>query len=117
MNEEYLNELAIKYRNLVNNDKIDINKLDKLISNEDLIMLIKKNNDDLQKMVNESPIGIENNSSIKELFLINTNLYRLAKHRDLNIPDFSFMRALASAVNVPFNDSVMTGMKNLTKKR
>ena len=114
--EEYLNSLIKKYRTKeFQTINLDIKYLDQLITNEDLVLIIEKNNTDMQIIIN-SATEIENNENIKELFYANLNFYRLARFRKLNIPGISFMKAMATAINFPSDNNILN-QKKLTKKR
>ena len=116
VDDKYLNLLIQKYRTEeFQKINLDIEYLDQLITNEDLAMIIEKNNNDMQRIINSST-DIEDNKEIKGLFYANLNFYRLARFRKLNIPGLSFMKAMATAINFPQDENILD-QKKLTKKR
>ena len=75
------------------------------ISNDDLITIIKKNNEDMQRIINQTSFNDSiANDKVKRLFLDNLSFYKIAKSRNLNIDGFSFMMAVATNIGYNIDD-------------
>ena len=116
---EIINEKYSMLQKLVSsNEEVNIHKLDELIDNDELVSIISSNNDEMKKIINEDLLDEEIDiDKIKKLLFINFNLYRLAKYREINVPDFNFNLATASFVNYPYDQYINYNSQNyLTKK-
>ena len=87
-----------------------------MLSDQELISIIEENNEIMQRVINEDPVNISNNDYIKKVFDKNLNYYNMANTRKLKVPDLSFMRALASVINYPIENTILD-KNNLTKRR
>lgn len=96
LDNKYKNELIEKYRTeLFATEGVDIKELDGLINDEDLKAMISINNKEMINLINQNPI---NRELVRNLFVTNVNLYKLADVRELSIPGRGFLMAIATEV-------------------
>ena len=66
------------------------------ISNDDLQLIIKTNNNEMEKLINQEPLDIE---KINELFVANINFYKMAVKRKMSVPGLNFMMVVATMID------------------
>ena len=97
ISEEYKNILISKYRTyLFETDDINLLRIDNLISDEDLKLIISLNNAEMCELINKESFDKE---FVTRLLVANLNFYKLAKQRGLSIPGSSFLMTIASSVD------------------
>ena len=90
-----------------------------LLTDKDLISFICHNNKKIQKILNDDPFNMyKHRDEIEKLFNINILYYQEAIRRDLRVPDFSFMLAVATFLGKSVDNlKDIKIRKKLTKKR
>lgn len=90
-----------------------------LLHDDELIDIIKKNNEEMEQIINENPECINDRKLkdiIDELFLENVDYCLEAFRRKLKVPNMSFMMAVATLLGYSNEDILSKRRNKLTKK-
>lgn len=78
------------------------------MSNEDLNIIIEKNNQDMQKIINSIDFDdLRYNDELKRIFMRNLELYKIAKSRNVQVDGYNFMMALSTSLGYNMDKDIL----------
>jgi hypothetical protein len=106
-------ELMNKYRIIYEKEDIDVEKINAIIPDDELKMIIALNNKEMYEL-----IMVENfdKEKVEKLFNLNFKLYKLAKIREMSVPGLNIMMLVATSIGYESNKILALLNPALNKK-